>query len=379
MSSESKSLYLREDVYFEPLINQWYAWPYTFPPVPSARHLTNTHKRIMNSFVNNFQLHLMAAKQEGMAGSDFVDLGEDKVEDIRALLKANEGNLQDLIELSNAITHLDELLRTHPKGESLEPLYDKVPEPLRGFVELVYDLDHNPSYRLIEGLLYKSSYFKPQLQRLSFGMLSEVDERPFVFSTPRLPDERHMQLLAVFNDSVVDEIFAARTVPISQQRLAELASQYEQVGGFGLTDMFTETPPGLVYEAVEEGGRMNYLGHAGFMVETKNLCILVDPVIASKDEDNYDQTLSFCELPPVIDYVCVTHSHQDHANIETLLQIRHKVKPVLVPRNNGGSLTDPSLKLMLQELQFNVYEMDEMEVISVHEILNLPSAIFYGQ
>ena len=37
MSNDPGTLYLREDVYFEPLLNQWYAWPYLLPPVTGAQ------------------------------------------------------------------------------------------------------------------------------------------------------------------------------------------------------------------------------------------------------------------------------------------------------------------------------------------------------
>jgi hypothetical protein len=73
----------------------------------------------------------------------------------------------------------------------------------------------------------------------------------------------------------------------------------------------------------------------------------MDPVIASRDDTHGDEVFSFSPLPPKIDYICLTHSHQDHVNIETLLQLRYKIDPILVPKNNGGSIADPSLKLML--------------------------------
>jgi hypothetical protein len=51
---------------------------------------------------------------------------------------------------------------------------------------------------------------------------------------------------------------------------------------------------------------------------------------------------------------------------ETLLQLRHKIKNVIVPKNNGGGLADPSLKLVLRNIGFtNVSELDEMETIEV--------------
>jgi len=50
--------------------------------------------------------------------------------------------------------------------------------------------------------------------------------------------------------------------------------------------------------------------------------------------------------------------------LESLLQLRHKIRTVVVPRSNGGSLVDPSVKLMLRQIGFNdVRELDELEMI----------------
>lgn len=64
---------------------------------------------------------------------------------------------------------------------------------------------------------------------------------------------------------------------------------------------------------------------------------------------------------------------------ETLLQLRHKIKQILVPKNNGGWLADPSMKLVLQHLGFdNIREIDEMEVVRIPggSITGLP---FFGE
>ena len=51
---------------------------------------------------------------------------------------------------------------------------------------------------------------------------------------------------------------------------------------------------------------------------------------------------------------------------ETLLQLRHKTRNVIVPKNNGGTLADPSLKMVLRNIGFTrVTEIDEMETIEV--------------
>ncbi|SRR6266567_4292746 len=62
---------------------------------------------------------------------------------------------------------IDMLLRNKAKGYSLQPLYPEVPANLRGYVELVYDLNNHPSFKLIEPLLYKSRYYDPASQSSS--------------------------------------------------------------------------------------------------------------------------------------------------------------------------------------------------------------------
>jgi hypothetical protein len=208
-----KMLYLREDAYFEPLLNQWYAWPYLLPPVTGARHMVNTHRRIMNSFVKNYKLHIMAVHQPGMAGAEFLDCKEEQVSEIKALVDRIDTEHADLVELSDAVRQLDELLRAHTSGESIEHLYEQVPGPLKGYVEIFMDLEHNPSYRLLESLLYRSKYYKRSLQSVSFGLIDKEGARPFVLSTPRLPDANNLQLPVDYNDPLLDEIFRAREFP----------------------------------------------------------------------------------------------------------------------------------------------------------------------
>src|SRR5947209_4065806 len=91
---------------------------------------------------------------------------------------------------------------------------------------------------------------------------------------------------------------------------------------------------------------------------------MFDPMMSYTYESNISR-YTYQDLPDSIDYVLITHNHQDHILFETLLQIRHKVKTIVVPRNGGGRLPDPSLKLLLQNSGFkNVIEITEMEEIN---------------
>lgn len=363
--TEEKQLYLKEDVYFEPLFNHWYAWPYLLPPVTGARHMVNTHRRIMQSFVNNYELHIMAVNEKGMAGAEFLNCKVEDLSQIRELVKEIDEDCRDLVELSDAVRDLDELLRNHTSGETVDPLYARVPEPLQGFVELFLDMEHRASYRLIEPLLYRSDFYKPALQSISFGSLSLVKDRPFVLSTPRLPDENHVQFKVDFNHSLLDALFRAREYPVNESELVAMFEGLKTKGGLQPRNLFAEEKSKYQYIPVAEGVKISYTGHAGFLVETKDLSILIDPVITSRGPQFADEVISFNELPEKIDYICLTHNHQDHINMETLLQLRYKTGKILVPKNNGGSIADPSIRLMLKQYGFSVDEIDDLDEIQV--------------
>jgi L-ascorbate metabolism protein UlaG (beta-lactamase superfamily) len=124
--------------------------------------------------------------------------------------------------------------------------------------------------------------------------------------------------------------------------------------------------------------RVRYLGHACVLIESGSTSILLDPVVSYKISGGIAR-YTFADLPETINYVLITHNHQDHCMFETLLQLRHKTENVIVPRSNSGALADPSLKLTLQNIGFNnVREIDEMETVGLPDgsITGLP---FFGE
>lgn len=366
--------FLKESVYFEPLINHWYAWPYMIPPVQSALYMAKKQLKIMKSFVDNPKLHAMASKHPELAGGEFLAADSDKVDLVATLLNDLKDNNQQIFQLAESISALHALLASHQDGMSMEPLYQDIPDALKGFVELCMDFNHSPSYRLIEGLLYESSWYQKSLQSLQLGLIDGKNERPFVFSTPRLTTSDTLQIAAEFTDPMVDKLFSMRTESVTGNDIHALFQGLACKGGLSLSDLFTEHPPKNRWQKTESGVKLSYLGHAGFLIEHVNTNILIDPIIANKNEQSSADVLSFADLPPSIDYICITHTHSDHANIETLIQLRHKTKTVLVPKNNGGALVDPSLKLMLNKLGFHTLELEDMEQIGLPngEIRALP-------
>jgi L-ascorbate metabolism protein UlaG (beta-lactamase superfamily) len=150
-------------------------------------------------------------------------------------------------------------------------------------------------------------------------------------------------------------------VPVTREQIDSMFAEVKKAGGLSVDDLFTTEKPRIKRRPLSSGLRVSYLGHAGLLLESAQTSILVDPVIAVRDDTYGDQVVSFSELPETIDYICVTHTHMDHVCVETLLQLRHKTGKVLVPKNSGGSIVDPSIKLMLQKIGFDVMEFEDME------------------
>jgi len=357
----SSSYYLKPNVIAEPLVDSWYAWAHLIPPVTFARNMTERHLKIIDSYIEAPETHEAAVKDPRLLGGPFMDLQQRRVEDVKRLRERMLRERGHLVTLSHAIEQLDALLRQKAVGFSLEPLYAEVPPALRGYVELVYDLNNQPSFRLIEPLLYKSPYYNCSLQTMALSEISE-DDRPFVLSTPRLDEGDALHLQIPFASTRLDSLFRMKYEPSSESAISDTLGLDGQDQAQFRSLLTTEQPrPYTGYDG--DGARWRYFGHACILLETRGVNVLLDPVLSYTYESDISR-YTYEDLPDVIDYVLITHNHQDHILFETLLQLRHRIRHIVVPRNCGGALQDPSLKLLLQQCGFrNVIEIAEMEEI----------------
>lgn len=359
---KSEPLYLRQNVLVEPLFNQWYAWPSLISPATAAMYI-GAHLKIMQSFAAAPQIHIAALKNPAMRGGPFINYDAGKALAVKALLEKTSKDHSPLLELAAATHRMNAILASDARGFSLEPLYDKVPEPLKGYVELIYDLHNNPSIRFIEGLLYKSRYYNECSQSIALSLVDR-DERPFALSTPNLGGSGKLFLKIPFRSAGLDDLFKMKTESRPFDYIKEVLKVPERDEELFLS-FFTNEPPPQVSRFIADSVRIRYFGHACILIESEDTSILLDPLISYK-YDNGVQRYTYSDLPEVIDYVLITHTHQDHCMFETLLQLRHKIKHIIVPKNNGGGLADPSLKLILQNIGFkSVLELDEMEALDI--------------
>jgi L-ascorbate metabolism protein UlaG (beta-lactamase superfamily) len=363
--TQERPLYLRENAQVEPLVDQWYAWSHLLSPATAARNITERHLKIMDSYIAAPQIHASAVRNPKMLGGPFIDYEGKRVDEIKTLRDATIRKRYRLLALSKAIDDLDACLRSKAKGYSLQPLYNEIPGILRGYVELVYDLNNHPSFKLLEPLLYRSEYYDTSAQSLMLSHTSG-DDRPFALSTPRLESENVLHLLIPFSDDAIDELFRLKSDPKPFGEICEVTG----LNGDGdqrrlLRSLLTEEQPPAYVPYEGPGVRWRYFGHACILIETAGLSIMSDPVLSYTYESKISR-YTYQDLPDQIDYVLITHNHQDHILFETLLQIRQKVKCVVVPRSSGGVLQDPSLELALKNAGFrNIVGLDQMEEIPI--------------
>ncbi len=368
-----QKLYLKPNVVLEPLVDKWYAWSHLISPATAALNIVGRHLTITESYLAAPDIHAEAVLNSKMRGGPFMDFGGGRLEEVKALQQQTFQKNDKVIQFAKAIKDLDKMLAAEAKGYGLEAMYEKVPPILKGYVELYYDRNNNAGFRFFEALVYNSEYYKKDMQSIAMW-ITDNDERPFCLSTPRLEEPGVLHLNITFDHPGIDELAKMKRTPQTLgyiKAMLGISSSQEAL----FDTFFTETPPPVYQKYTGDKIRMRYFGHACILIETKDISILVDPLISYYGYHSDIQHFSDIDLPDTIDYVLITHNHQDHILFETLLPLRHKIKNLIVPKTNSGKLEDPDLKLMFNNIGFhNVVAVNEMETIRFEDavITGLP-------
>ena len=358
---DNETVFLRPETKIEPLVCGWYAWTHLVSPLQHAMNVTYRHIPLLKSFLKNPRVHLAASRDASLFGGPFVHVSESQIPLVQQLLLEIQQRCSRLIALAEDLRRLDIRLQESGRGYSLQEFYTRSADTLSGLVEFLYDLNCHPKLRVYEELLYDEDLCSDTYE----VMLTSVpeEERPFFMSTPRLKTVENMILKMHFADLRMDKLASLRTIPAPFSEVAkEFAIPQEQLSEF--RRFFTEVPPAR--RACSYAGssvRVRYFGHACVLLQTDCTSILIDPMFAW-DANKTDGRLMFSDLPDHIDYIVLSHNHQDHCAPEMLLQLRHRIGRVIVPRNNSGSIADPSMRLLLKHLGIDaVTELSPFEEV----------------
>jgi L-ascorbate metabolism protein UlaG (beta-lactamase superfamily) len=360
-----------------PLVNSWYAQLFLVSPLTFGLYTKRSHLALLDSFIEDPQEHRAAVRTPELRGGPFIDYDGD-VADMRRFRDRTLERCAVPLRYATAIEDMFQVLQSSAKGSNMSGLYEKFDPLIRRNVEVSYDVCKQPDARFIERLFYQGPAFDTSLQTC---VLEHVTDklRPFILSTPQVKvADTSVELQLPFADPLWADLHSGQCTGaelLERLRLHTLDAARDMPL---LQGMLTSAAPSRPREVPAPGqARVRYFGHACVLMESAKTSVLFDPLVSYPGESSLPH-FTFDDLPERIDYVVLTHPHQDHVVLETLLRLRHKVGCVVVGRG-GGSLQDVSLKLMLEHCGFpNVVELDEYETIEFDggRIIGAP---FYGE
>jgi len=351
--------FLRSDAIIEPLVDGFYGWLHTVTPVQAAMNLALVQVPLLESYLQSPQVHINASNNPELRGGLFVNIEESRSGEVRELLASIKRDRAEMLNFASAVAEAEELVRSSATGFDLTPLYPKLPTVLSGLVELAYDTSNQPSVRFIEPLVYESSVYDENRQSVQLSLEPGV-ERPFILSTPRLSSPDVLDLRIPFRHPGLEELFRSRTHGTTLSRLRELL-ELDEKQALALTGLLAEQPDLSPNRHIDSGARIRYFNHACLVMQTPQAAIITDPWV-NADTSATDR-FTYRDLPDHIDLALITHGHQDHVVLETMLALRGRIGTVVVPRSSRGNMADPSLGLYLSHLGLPVVEVDDFSEV----------------
>ena len=121
--------------------------------------------------------------------------------------------------------------------------------------------------------------------------------------------------------------------------------------------------------------RVTFLGHSTLLMQSARSAVLCDPIVTRKMGSPKSALEVFGTK---LDAICLTHSHWDHCNPETLVRLDKDV-PILIPKIRRPSALNPPMVPMLERLGFTkIREIGLWEPVMAGEI-EIVAAPFYGE
>lgn len=356
---DDETRFLRPDAIVEPLVDGFYAWMHTVTPVQAAMNLAFVQVPLLESYLQSPLVHINASRNPELRGGFFVGIEESRSGEVQDLLTSIKRDRTEMLDFAVAVAEAEELVRTSATGFDLTPLYPKLPSALSGLVEIAYDTSNQPAIRYIEPLVYESNVYTEARQSVQLSLETGV-ERPFILSTPRLSSSNVLDLRIPFRHPGLEELFRSRVHGTTLSRLREML-ELDVEEAAALSRLMADQPDLSADRHIDSGARIRYFNHACLVLQTSEAAIITDPWI-SADASATDR-FTYRDLPDHIDLALITHGHQDHIVLETLLALRGRIGAVVVPRSSRGNMADPSMALYLSHLGLPVTEVDDFSEV----------------
>jgi L-ascorbate metabolism protein UlaG (beta-lactamase superfamily) len=356
---DDEARFLRPDAIIEPLVDGFYAWMHTVAPVQAAMNLALVQVPLLESYLQSPQVHINASSNPELRGGFFVNIEESRIGEVRELLASIKRDRAEMLAFAAAVAEAEELVRSSATGFDLTPLYPKLPSLLSGLVEIAYDTSNQPAVRFIEPLVYESSVYTEDRQSVQLSLENGV-ERPFILSTPRLSSPDVLDLRIPFRHPGLEELFRSRVHGTTLSRLRELLELDDEQAA-ALSRLLAAKPDLSADRHIDGGARIRYFNHACLVMQTAEAAIITDPWVNA--DASATGRFTYRDLPDYMDLALITHGHQDHIVLETLLALRGRIGTVVVPRSSRGNTADPSLALYISHLGLPVVEVDDFSEV----------------
>ena len=103
--------FLRPDVIIEPLVDGFYASLHSLAPVQAAMNLAFLHIPMLESYLQSPGVHIAASSNPELRGGFFVNIGAERIDEVRSLLAAIKRDPSDMLRFAEAIAVADEIVR----------------------------------------------------------------------------------------------------------------------------------------------------------------------------------------------------------------------------------------------------------------------------
>lgn len=358
---------LKSNVAAIPTIGSWYAWPLLIPPHSFCRFLANYYLKIVESYITNPLSHENALKLEHFKGGPFINRPREDYDKIKIWYDSYKMKYDLLINLNKDLEYFETEVMNKYTGQRLDSIYEILPNSLKGRVECFYNRSNVLAYRFIEPFYYQSEFYHSDLQGIKLLQINS-DKRDFSLTTPQIRyNDNELIINIPFKSKILDRLFSNDLTSVEINNIAEDFKLNKNDSN--LFKDFFEIGSSQKKRAIIEN-TIHYLGHAALLIKTTSQVIMLDPVLSYDGylDSNEISRYTYEDLPDKIDYVFITHNHQDHILLESLLRIRSKIGSIVIPKSCSNTLEDPSLRLILKECGFNnIIELSEFEEITEKE------------
>ena len=256
-------------------------------------------------------------------------------------------------------------------GYCLDSLYNKLPQEVRGGVELFYTGLNKASYKT-NALLYERN---PSKDLHSFIFTNAKTNPNWKYWWGSGSTDLHIKQSLdhitctsltdlILNPSDFDLLYEKISSDIDRNTL-QLITEDDAKGS-----RIDESNDDLAFE-------VRYINHATVVVKKDGYSVMVDPLLNFYDVENEVSLYDYA--PKKIDYVLITHAHYDHIDLSTLITLRNRIGKILLPRASEVE-TDFNLKKALEPyFPGKVAEIDMFDEIEVGNEFTITPLPFQGE